>query len=378
MRTLFICLLLFSLGMRVQVKGNIDYKSHRVHYYVPYWECVTPVGTLDFEYAYQKGANVWVLMELDNGSAILEQRPWGNFQYGIIPETNGTGQLNRQQSIKYLNSWIDSYYSLAEQDRKYDYLGYSFPYYAKVISSELETCSGFDEYDNMGLKAGNVGMEYFHSGRYTNGVGMSLWMTDDYERAIFYPSDELPCVKDGFPNYTLLVELDIEYYLPQLQRHITFGGIPISGSLPNMVQRLQNEGFIELKDDILDEVWDEYNNELGGLLGKSENQAMMKGNFYGLPCIIWINVDPKSKNVYYIGGSYDTCYTSLLQAQRPFDNLIEKLSSIYGIGKYTITNAEEKEYLIQNEYGNITLQIKKIGIGLENEGKFEIKFHFHV
>lgn len=378
MKTLFIIsLFLLPLGMQAQAKGNADYKSSRIHYYVPYWDCMTPQGYLDFEYAYEKGLNVWVLMELDNGDVVFERRPWGNFQYGIIPGTNGTGQLNRQQAIYYLNSWIDAYYSLAEQDEKYNYLGYSFPYYMKVTNVKLGACPEFDKYDQMGLKSEDIGMKYVHSGRFTNDVAMSLWMTYDYEYAVFYPTDELPCVDNGIPNdYTLLVEFDIEYYLPESQGYLTFAGIPMDGSLSNMVQRLRNAGFMELKDDVADEVSDEFNDELFGMLGKSENQTMMKGNFYGVPCEIMINADPGSKNVYSIVGNSSVCCTSLSQAEVPFAYLIKKLSNIYGTGRYTISNAEEKEYRIRNEHGDITLRIEKIGIAMKNEGKFEIRFQF--
>lgn len=55
-----------------------------------------------------------------------------------------------------------------------------------------------------------------------------------------------------------------------------------------MVQRLQNAGFVEIKNDIVDEVSEEYNDELFGMLGKSENQTMRKENFYGVPCEIMI------------------------------------------------------------------------------------------
>lgn len=368
---LFVALLLAPLGMRAQ--GNRDYRSSRVHYYVPYWKSVTPVGAIDFETAYWKGANVWVLMELDSGGVIFEQRPWGNFQYGIIPGTNETGQLDRQQAIRKLNSWIDAYYSLAEQDRKYNQLGYSFPYYAKIANSKLEACPAFDDYegDTVGVKAGDVGTKYSHSGRYTDGVGMSLWIPGDYRCAIFYPSDELPCVENNRANYEVLVELDVEYYLPG---YLTFAGIPMDGSLSNMVQCLRKEGFVELEADGIDEILDE---EMGAqFFGVAENRVMMKGNFYGAPCIIWIFANPESKKVYTIQGSYNTTYLTLSQAQQTLDKLIDKLSNDYGAGEYSVTDTVEKEYCIQNQYGQIFLKIKKMGIGLENEGEYAIEFNF--
>lgn len=157
--------------------------------------------------------------------------------------------------------------------------------------------------------------------------------------------------------------------------HLAFMGIPMNSSLSGMVQSLQNRGFIELKDDDLDQFLDE-ETELPFLMGYSEDRTTMKGNFYGNPCIIDIQADPGNKNVYSIGGRYDTCYANLWQAQGPFDALISKMAAIYGTGKYMVSDAEEKEYRIQNGFGTIILRIDKIGVALKNEGKFEINFLF--
>lgn len=157
--------------------------------------------------------------------------------------------------------------------------------------------------------------------------------------------------------------------------HLAFMGIPMNGSLSAMVQRLQNTGFVELKDDDFDEFLDE-ETPLAAFMGYSEDRATMTGNFYGEPCIIEIHADPESKNVYSVSGRYDTCYANLGQAQGPFDALISKMTAIYGAGKYTVSNAEEKGYCIQNGSGTIILRIDKIGVARENEGKFEITFGF--
>ena len=157
--------------------------------------------------------------------------------------------------------------------------------------------------------------------------------------------------------------------------HLAFVGIPMNSSLSGMVQSLQNRGFVELKDDDLDQFLDE-ETELPFLMGYSGDRTTMEGNFYGSPCIIDIQADPENKNVYSIGGRYDTCYANLWQAQGPFDALISKMAAVYGAGKYMVSDAEEKEYRIQNGFGTIILRIDKIGVALKNEGKFEINFLF--
>lgn len=158
--------------------------------------------------------------------------------------------------------------------------------------------------------------------------------------------------------------------------HLAFMGIPINGTLSETVRNLQKKGFVEMKDEVVDEVFDEFSDEYFGLLGKSEDSSLMKGSFYGVSCDITVNANPESKNVSCISGGYCNYYTTLLQAQQPFDRLIRILSGIYGVGKYTVTNADEKEYQINNKYGRIILGIRKIGVALENEGKYEIRFKF--
>jgi len=158
--------------------------------------------------------------------------------------------------------------------------------------------------------------------------------------------------------------------------HLAFMGIPMNGSLSAMVQRLQNTGFVELKDDDFDEFLDE-ETPLAAFMGYSEDRATMTGNFYGEPCIIEIHADPESKNVYSIDGSYVTCYANLWQAERLLNALIARLSPIYGTGKYTSGNAKEKKYCIQNRYGRLILSIKKLELySGENDGKFSVNFYF--
>lgn len=161
--------------------------------------------------------------------------------------------------------------------------------------------------------------------------------------------------------------------------HLAFVGIPINGTLSEIVRNLQNKGFVEIVDKNADEVMDELSDEyleLNLALGKSEDSSILQGYFNGVLCDITINADPGSKNVNCIVGNYCNCYTTLLQAQQPFDRLVRILTGIYGVGTYTIANPTEKEYQIQNKYGKVILGIRKIGIAFKNEGKFEIKFMF--
>lgn len=207
-------LILFLLPANPLIGQKISYKSSCIHYYLPFGECFDRHGYLNWEYAAEKGCNVWVLMYQENGDVIFESRPWGNFQYGRIDDQ--TVKLNRQQSIEDLNKWINFYYEITKNDKKYRHLGYSTAYFHYANEIKFKACPDFDLYDNLELlKNGDSVNLYVGFGHTTDKVKKNLYITKDHQLIIICPADKTPCIKEGIPNFDMLLKFDIEYYLPK-------------------------------------------------------------------------------------------------------------------------------------------------------------------
>ena len=212
----FISIIIITFLSVISIYGKkLDYKSSRVYYYLPFEECFDSRGFLNLERAVLKGCNVWIVIVLDDGDIIFEKKDWGSFQYGIID--NQTAKLTRKQSIDYLNKWINLYYNMAKNDRKYRYDGYSTPYFYKAEERKFEACPQFDLNDYMGLlKSGDIVTAYYSTGSYMNNVKKNLFITKDHKLIVLCPSDETPCVNtSGISNFNMFLKFDIEYYLPK-------------------------------------------------------------------------------------------------------------------------------------------------------------------
>ena len=111
---------------------------------------------------------------------------------------------------------------------------------------------------------------------------MTLWTTHDLTFAVLYRTDDLPCVEQGTGrvNFVTLVAFDIDEYLPQPEPSVGIlpEDIPLGASLQGAFEVLDRHGFVELADAAVDQVWDEYNAAMGGLLGAADIQVTMSSS----------------------------------------------------------------------------------------------------
>ena len=156
-----------------------------------------------------------MVIVLDDGDIVWGSLPYGFFQWGIID--NQTVKLTRQQSIYYLNKWINFYYELAKKYRNYRYDVRSTSYFYKSGKNKFEACPRFDLNDYMGLlKNGDMVNTYYCFGYSTDNEKNNLYITEDHELVVLCPADETPCVDmGGIPNFNMYLRFDIEYYLPK-------------------------------------------------------------------------------------------------------------------------------------------------------------------
>lgn len=206
-----ISLIIIVLSIMPIYGKKINYKSSCIYYYLPIDECMDSKGYIDFEYAASKGLSAWVLIILDNGDALFESRPWGSFFYGI---SNGqTIRYNRQQAIEDLNYWLNFYYSIAKQDRKYKYDGYSTSYYYYGTDTVFKAYPELNVDPDL-LKNGDKVDLFFGNLHSTN---KDLYITKNHEAIVMCPTKQAPYLdeSEGTANYTMFIRFDIEYYLPK-------------------------------------------------------------------------------------------------------------------------------------------------------------------
>lgn len=209
-----IALIFLMLSVISTYSKKINYKSSCVYYYLPINECLDSRGCINFEYARSRGANVWVLIVLDNKDVLFENRTWGSFSYGIY--NNQTIKYTRQQSIDDLNRWLNFYYQIAKEDRKYRYDGYSTSYYYYGVETKFEACPNFNESSDLIANGDKVDL-YCGFGYSTDNVKRNIFITKKHEALLLCPADQTPCIDEheGIANYTMFIRFDIEYYLPK-------------------------------------------------------------------------------------------------------------------------------------------------------------------
>lgn len=209
-----IALIFLILSVIPIYSKKINYKSSCVYYYLPINACLDDQGYINFEYAALRGPNVWVLIVLDNKDVLFENRPWGNFNYGIY--NNQTIKYTRQQSIDDFNRWLNFYYEIAENDHKYRHDGYSTSYYYYGDETKFEAGPNFNENPELIANGDKVDF-YFGFGYSTDNVKRSIFITKNHEALVICPTGQTPCIDEteGTANYTMFIRFDIEYFLPQ-------------------------------------------------------------------------------------------------------------------------------------------------------------------
>lgn len=321
-RILAALFLLLPTGLAAQTDASVHYKSPRVHYYIDADECINDKGYVDIALAAWKGADVWVMITLDDGNIIFRRRPGADFFYGTTPGHDTPADFTRDEAVAALNRWLSLTCSITEQDRKYEHLGYSMPCYIRMADAPLESCAGIDTHSVFGVDSDYVGMRFLHSGEHTRGTEMTLWMTRDHEFAILYRTGNPPCIEPetGYANYTTLLGVDIDEYLPQTDEPegILFLGTRIPAPLDKVAESLRGQGFVELEERGADEVWDQYNAAMGGMLGSSANSRLMRGRFYGAPCEVTLHANPESGEVETIEGCLTASYPTLESLREDF------------------------------------------------------------
>ena len=83
-RILTALMLLLTAQLAAQNREvKLDLHSPRVHYYLDLADALDSRGELNVAQAAWKGADVWVLLRLDDGNIIFQKRPGGRFLEGV-------------------------------------------------------------------------------------------------------------------------------------------------------------------------------------------------------------------------------------------------------------------------------------------------------
>ena len=378
-RILTALMLLLTAQLAAQNREvKLDLHSPRVHYYLDLANALASRGELNVAQSAWKGADVWVLLRLDDGNIIFQKRPGGRVFYGVSPDRKSTMRYTRAQAIAELNWWLTLCYGLSEQDRQYEHLGFSQPCFMRAGDTPLETCPGEETRATIGVEPDYVGTKYQHSGEHTDGVRMTLWTTHDLTFAVLYRTDDLPCVEQGTGrvNFVTLVAFDIDEYLPQPEPSVGIlpEDIPLGASLQGAFEVLDRHGFVELADAAVDQVWDEYNAALGGALGAADIQVTMSGRLDGAPCEITLHTATPGGTVHTVSGCFTDCYPTREALRGELLRRCEAIADRCGAGSWERLADGSEAFVIRNDRGSIALWAEQIGPVLEHEGEYRIVF----
>lgn len=337
-------LLLLCYTCRAQY-GNINYQSKGVSFFLNKWDVILPTGVFSSYKAYQKGANVLVFMEYRDG-AIVEQRPWGQFQYGITKESGyNTVHLKRSQARQSLNDWIQAKYSLAEEDVKYRGNVSQVIYYNRInYAMPVEPPCDFDLVNDM------PGKLYIPANEMAG--EQAFWMPDRGYPIISFNRELLSFpekIKES--DCDIYVQFDVSDYLPPLV-------ISVYGRFEKQLDLLRDEGFTVQKKTRIDEILKGSSYSLLPLLKQYNTSSDFIGDVLGLPCNLRVYQRPNTDRLLGTLGVFDVYYNEQSKNLEFYNLLVESFSSIYGQGEL-IESGNSKKYLIriQDNKGFVQIQL---------------------
>lgn len=380
MKKLFLTMIAVVAAVSALRAADIDYRSSRVRFYVPYWDVATPLGDVYFGQVRSKGTHFFALIERADGHYAWKSWNWGAVLYGYANGLHGQ-KLNREQAVRQLNSllwqWSDTRIETAPNSGFWDL--------QLMDGSPCRTFSampGFNGYPDLNITTESLGNQYC---TVSGDLDIPLWTTADGQYALFCHTGE---IQADYSNSVLLIEFPMDEALPDVgnsgQREslprlsgdgtgLRLSGVPLGLDLRTTVIHLSSQGFTECADETVDEVYDELNAEMGGLLGDSRNDVVMAGKHRSRQCTITLFASPGSGKVCAIRGSFDRAYAGESEAEREFGRLVADVKAVYfGSGQMERTSSGLPQFVLHFEDGDIRYWIEKNGL----DGNYAVCFDF--